>query len=329
MTKGAILNAFHVPSECFKSDNTPELAVLRVSTSKRGWEKIPRALIEDSRLQFDTRGFANWLIAKPDGWHIRVGALPYLLRQQAGPGERVGRDRVRRFLRELKIAGYLSVSRSRNSAGRWVWRIEFSETQNFLTERSSTIGGSTVDGSATDGAAVDGQGVDLLKTLNNSRLNNLIPTTTVLGGADKEAEVVVGSMIEIRYPGFLQGPLLESARKLLETCPIPERQAVLDEFGAMHSRGRVRCPMGLLKSLIDRAKVGQFVPNCSLPQGRLLPTGCSQQPPERRPPVLGVPAALPMVSLTETGRQALSELREKFKANTSESGSSADLNSRT
>ena len=151
MIKGTILTVSYVPSECFKSEKTPELAVLRVSTPKRGWEKIPRALIEDSRLQFDTRGFANWLIAKPDGWHIRVGALSYLLRQQAGPGERVGRDRVRRFLRELTSAGYLSVSRSRNSAGRWVWRIEFSDTQNFIRDRSSTIGGS----------AVDGQGVDL------------------------------------------------------------------------------------------------------------------------------------------------------------------------
>jgi hypothetical protein len=90
------------PSERLKFENTPEPAVLRIKQRKRGWVPISRALIDDSRLQFDTRDVANWLIAKSDGWQLRVGALPYLLQQRAGPGERMGRDRVRRMLRELE-----------------------------------------------------------------------------------------------------------------------------------------------------------------------------------------------------------------------------------
>jgi hypothetical protein len=69
------------------------------------WVPISRALIDDVRLQFDTRAIASWLIAKPDGWEIRLVAPPYLLQQRAGPGEHVGRDRVRRMLRELENAG--------------------------------------------------------------------------------------------------------------------------------------------------------------------------------------------------------------------------------
>ena len=32
-------------------------------------------LIDDIRLQFDTFTLATWLIAKPGGWQIRLGAL--------------------------------------------------------------------------------------------------------------------------------------------------------------------------------------------------------------------------------------------------------------
>jgi hypothetical protein len=109
------------PSERFKFENTPEPAVLRIKQRKRGWVPISRALIDDSRLQFDTRAIATWLIAKPDGWQIRLGALPYLLQQRAGPGERMGRDRVRRMLRELENAGYLTRTRSKKRDGRWAW----------------------------------------------------------------------------------------------------------------------------------------------------------------------------------------------------------------
>ncbi len=52
-------------------------------------------------------GFAAWLLAKRPGREIRAGALPYLLTKNGGPGEHIGRDKVRRFFRELKAAGYV------------------------------------------------------------------------------------------------------------------------------------------------------------------------------------------------------------------------------
>src|ERR1035441_4051479 len=148
MTRRLDTIASSSPSERLKLENTPESSVLRIKQRKRGWVPISRALIDDARLQFDTRAVANWLIAKPDGWQIRVGALPYLLQQRAGPGERMGRDRVRRILRELEHAGYLSRARSKKSDGRWIWRIEFSDTPAFLHPDTSTVDGSAVNGSA-------------------------------------------------------------------------------------------------------------------------------------------------------------------------------------
>ena len=93
------------PSESRKLENTPELSVLRIKPRKRGWVPISRALIDDVRLQFDTRAIASWLIAKPDRWEIRLVALPYLLQQRAGrvntwagtAGAAVGRFPVNRW----------------------------------------------------------------------------------------------------------------------------------------------------------------------------------------------------------------------------------------
>ena len=82
-----------------------ESTILRVDKQAGRWEAVPVVLITDERLGFDTRGFAAWLVSKPDGWEIRAGALPYLLKDRTAPWGHVGRDKSRRFMRELERAG--------------------------------------------------------------------------------------------------------------------------------------------------------------------------------------------------------------------------------
>jgi len=53
--------------------------------------------------------------------------------------------------------------------------IEFSDTPMPMHHRTSTMDGSAVDGPAADGPPVDGQGVDLIKALNNSKLDCSTP----------------------------------------------------------------------------------------------------------------------------------------------------------
>jgi hypothetical protein len=101
------------PSEHLEFENTPEPSVLRIKQRKRGWVPISRALINDPRLQFDTRAIANWLIANRMVGRFRLGASPYLLQQRAAPRERMGRDRVRQMVRELENAGYVTRARSK------------------------------------------------------------------------------------------------------------------------------------------------------------------------------------------------------------------------
>ena len=92
------------------SEVAPEQSILRVDMDAGGWEAITTALINDERLEFDTRGFAAWLLARPDGRQIKAAALPHLLKCSSG---HVGRDKARRFFRELEHAGYLTRTRRR------------------------------------------------------------------------------------------------------------------------------------------------------------------------------------------------------------------------
>jgi hypothetical protein len=234
-----------------------ESTILRVDKKAGRWEAIPVALIADDRLGFDTRGFAVWLISKPDGWEIRAAALPYLLKDSTATRGHVGRDKARRFLRELERAGYLVRTRTRGNGGRWLWRSVF-------TAASLTIDALAVDGSSVDGSTVDGKGVDLYQTDNyirriHSKLNH--PTA-------RDAQKAVGSTEETALPAVLTGPYRASARALIGACLPEQRQAVLDEVAALHHRSAIRgSPIGLLHRLVERANQGTFTPSHGIRYG--------------------------------------------------------------
>ncbi len=99
-------------------------------------------MINDARLGFDTRGFAAWLLTRPRGWQIRASALPRLLRSRS---RHVGRDRARRFLRELERAGYLTRTRHRTADGRWVWDNAFRPNPALSTIDAFSVDGKHVD----------------------------------------------------------------------------------------------------------------------------------------------------------------------------------------
>jgi hypothetical protein len=251
------------PLKRVKSESTPGHAVLRIKERTRGWEPVPRALITDVRLQFDTRGFAAWLLAKPPGWEIRAGALPYLLKKERGPGEHIGRDKVRRFFRELEAAGYVTRRRMRKADGQWRWQIEFTDTPPATPTRPHTVDGLSVDGSTTGGTAVGGSSVDVLQTLKNLKPDQCKPNTTV---APQDDTARGGGHVggHLRYPDCLRRVPVSSLWGLLAACPLDLRQAVLDEVDAMHKVGKVRNPIGLVSVLARRAGLGQFSPNYSI-----------------------------------------------------------------
>jgi hypothetical protein len=299
----------HRPIERTKSESTPGHAVLRVKKRTRGWEPVPRALITDVRLQFDTRGFAAWLLAKPPGWEIRAGALPYLLKKERGPGEHIGRDKVRRFFRELEAAGYVTRRRMRKADGQWRWQIEFTDTPPATPTRPRTVDRSAVDGSATGGTAADGSGVDVLQTLNNPRLHQGKPKTTT---ARQDETAFVADRIggQLRYPECLSLVPVDSLWRLLAACPLDLRQAVLDEVGAMHNIGKVRNPIGLLSVLARKAGLVQFSPNYSARVDSSRPVAATHG--EDRRTEGSASLSVEPTAVSELGRRVLSDLRKRL-----------------
>lgn len=266
------------------------------------------ALLNDDRLGLDTRGFAAWLLARSDGWKILATALPRLLTSKV---EHVGREKTRRFLRELEAAGYLTRSRHRARNGRWVWDICFRPT--LLPEKvtSVTMDGLAVDGSTVGGSAAGGKPVDKLQILIRSDSDNALskkPTTTAAPETDK---AVVGDLEGIRFPEFLSGKQLASAKKLISGCPQDDAQAVLDEVAAMVAQRVVRHPMGLLGALVKKSIQGRFIPNRSL--GRTNSCRSSSQQIARRSAGESCSELPPQPqAAADVVKQAMSNLRSRF-----------------
>ena len=290
---------------------TPEQSILRVDMDDGGWEAITTALINDERLEFDTRGFAAWLLARPDGWQIKAAALPHLLKCSSG---HVGRDKARRFLRELEHAGYLTRTRRQGVDGRWIWDYFFRPTSPAPTIDASPVGGLPVGALPVDGQAVGSQAVDITHTLITSRSDkSILDKTTTTTGPPPEPQtvVVVGDLSEIRYPDCLTGSALNAAKTLLRGCPPEYRQPVLDELGALITAGRVRKPSGLLYRLVERAKVGQFAPNWSV--GPVVSKAASQKPRENIRGSLAPASQSQLRVASEAATDALRRLRLKFR----------------
>lgn len=218
------------------------MTIIRVDKRAGRWEAVPVSLIEDDRLGFDTRGFAAWLLSKPDGWQIRASALPYLLKDRTLTDGHVGRTRARRYVRELERAGYLVRTRTRSVDGRWHWTSTF--------EAVPTIDRFPVDGSSDDGSSAGGSRGDKEQTTNKNRLNQI--TKDTYQGFSSEN-------LSIRTP--FSAREWTDIRRLLDPCPESRRQEVIDEVVGIYERGELRgSHLGLLRTLAKRAEDGRFIP---------------------------------------------------------------------
>lgn len=72
---------------------------------------LPNATIEDDRLSWEARGMLVYLLSKPDHWEVLVRDL--INRTKNALGKRSGRDKVYAILKELRMAGYLCMTRQR------------------------------------------------------------------------------------------------------------------------------------------------------------------------------------------------------------------------
>jgi hypothetical protein len=217
------------------------MSTLRGDLSKGRWEAIHMSTIRDQRLSLDALGALVRFQAKPEGWQVRMAAA----QRELG----VGRNVMRRILREWTGAGYLERVRSRSPSGQWAWEsvLHWVSVRPSPTIGRFSVDGSTVDGSTGGRVAVGGQPVDVVQTQKQDRVDLHQTTTTT------EPIVVVG----LEEPPLLK--FRESIRSSLLSCPSELRQAVIDEATGVWAEGKVRSNLGgLVRTLCVAAAEGSF-----------------------------------------------------------------------
>jgi len=108
-------------------ERTP--TIIRAPRGTQPYFMMLRETAQDARLTFEARGVLAYLLSKPDDWRIDEGDLM----REGG----VGRDKVRRILRELKQTGYLHVQQARNANNTFA-AAQFELHEKPLTEKPST-----------------------------------------------------------------------------------------------------------------------------------------------------------------------------------------------
>ncbi len=96
--------------------------------------------LRDSRLSLEALSVLVRLLSRPQDWQVHFEVL----RRES----QVGRDKLRRILRELGKAGYLIRKRIHRDDGRLIWITEVHEIPNPIDAK--TIGGKIADGKSVD-----------------------------------------------------------------------------------------------------------------------------------------------------------------------------------
>ncbi len=212
------------------------------------WGAVPEALLEDDRLDLDSRAVAAWLAVKPNNWQISVTALRRRLARKGQSAHisesddkvpMLGKDRWQRIASELEAAGYLIRRRTNGPGGHWIWNIVFNP-------EPASMGGFAGDGLPVPGAATAGSttaGHPGHKEVPTEEVPIETTTTTTTGLAGRPAHEKRGGS-EIYYNlAFessivsIKGPLLAVLCKH-EISDLALCQDLLDELAGVLEAGK-------------------------------------------------------------------------------------------
>lgn len=237
------------------------------------WGSVPEALLEDDRLDLDSRAVAAWLAVKPNNWQISVTALRRRLARKGqsadsiGPDDKVpmlGKDRWQRIASELEAAGYLMRRRTNGPAGQWIWNIVFNP-------EPAPIGGFAGDGSAVPGEATAGStsaGHHGHKEVPTEELP-IKTTTTTTGHLGRSAQEERGGGEIYNKLAFessiasIRGPLLAILCKH-EIGDLALCQDLLDELAGVLEAGKrgerqaIKLPTAWFQRLTMKARLDDF-----------------------------------------------------------------------
>lgn len=221
---------------------------------QRDFTILPNDVVRDHRLSWKALGLLVYVLSLPDDFHLH---LKYLANQKP-----TGRDGTRAGLKELELAGYLTIRRERR-AGRFaqvIWDITDCPIGGIPTTRSTvTENPNTVN---RDSAFPKPQIPTLPSTSSEQEPIYKKPTTTNAPRSIplENNDLAHTYLAELTWPSMWQGKSMEAAKIRLLDCHHIHRQLILDEIAGLADRGGVRSPNGLLNTLVKRANQGQFVP---------------------------------------------------------------------
>ncbi|HFD88200.1 MAG TPA: hypothetical protein ENJ35_11075 [Gammaproteobacteria bacterium] len=195
--------------------------------------------LRDGRLSLEAVGLLVRLLSRPQDWQVHFEAL----RRES----RVGRDKLRRILRELGHAGYLVRRRIHREDGRFVWISEIHEKPQTMDAKAA--GGKTIDGKAADGKPTDIQIKDRQNTEQQKE------TTTKAPGEQ---------IPDLVMPTGMTATEIERAHRILE--PVKEdAQMLLDVLHAAICAGDIRkSRLAYLRALVRRFRKNDFDPTPGL-----------------------------------------------------------------
>lgn len=276
----------------------------------RDFTTLPNDLIRDYRLSWKALGLLVFVLSLPEDFRLR---LSHLARQK-----KTGRDATRAGLKELELAGYLTIRRERGERGKFsrvVWEIMMSPSAAKIDPdppRSGNPNTVNPDTGKPDTGKPTSEKPTLTSTGSKQELNTKRTTTTkTRAPAEDSAIGVVVIPDDFKWPTILGGTAHASAVQILQDCPLADRQQVLHEIAGLADRGAVRHPIGLLRELVVRAKLGQFVPAAALEYQRKLESQAkaaqARLTEEQHRQQHSTPQA------REAGRAQLAVLHQKFK----------------
>lgn len=101
------------------------------SNPEHGYTKISNAMLQDTRLSYESRGLLAELLSRPDDWEITVVSIV--------KGGGAGRDKVYRLFAELEKFGYARANQSRGDGGKFAkHQYNVTDDPKLLIERTAS-----------------------------------------------------------------------------------------------------------------------------------------------------------------------------------------------
>ena len=103
------------------SHSLSDTCTIHVHKYKRDFTVLPNSIWENSSISWAAKGLMGYLLSRPDDWQVHTWQLTEIYEGKKNGG---GESAIKALIKELKEAGYITYSKSKNSKGHWIHRYD-------------------------------------------------------------------------------------------------------------------------------------------------------------------------------------------------------------